>query len=102
MNLVNWTSLKALIKHEIKYLPMWYVLASSIQLCIQMISNWDLGVVGVADNPHEFFPLGIGVVMTVIFPILWVVIYAFCRVIATKNKALKELEEGRKKEGVNP
>jgi len=81
---------KEILKRELKYLPMWYVLCSGIQLFIQMVQNYDMEGL---NHPHEFIVFGPGVLLTVLFPILWFLIYVFCRQIATKNKMIKALEE---------
>jgi hypothetical protein len=84
---------KDALKREIKYLPMWYILVSGIQMFIQMLQYWDTG-----EPVHSFIGLGPGVLLTVLFPLLWVIIFAFCREIASKNKIIKELEERKTKE----
>ncbi len=88
---------KDALKREIKYLPMWYVLFSGIQLFVQMIQNYSIP--GVPEHSFEVF--GPGVLLTVLFPILWIVVYSFCREIASKNKKITDLEEKQKKEGAN-
>ncbi len=38
---------------------------------------------------------GLGVVLTVVFPLVWALIYGFCKVIARKNEVIAGLKEAR-------
>ncbi len=71
---------------------MWYILISGIQLFLQMFQYWN--VPGAPE--HSFDVLGPGVLLTVFFPLFWVIIFAFCREIASKNKIIADLEAKQK------
>ncbi len=73
---------------------MWYILFSGFQLLVQMLQYWDY-------PGHNFSVFGNGVLITIVFPLIWVIIFAFCREIASKNKAIRDLEERKTKEGTN-
>ena len=63
--------------HYVPILMTWLPL----QAFVNFAAHWDT-------PDYGFRPLGLGVFLTCLFPLIWLLIYAFCGVIARRNELL--------------
>ena len=71
-----------------KDVVFWYTLVSALVIMTLAIVNFDHPEFGFSGEGY-----GLGVVTLVLFPIIWMLIYVFCKYIALKNERIAELEE---------
>lgn len=74
---------KALLKDML----IWYMIISPVWTFFQMIYYYNHPEFGFSGEGY-----GLGTVTTILFPIIWILVFVFCRHIEMKNKEIDRLK----------